>query len=77
MIRISLFLMLTVVALSIHAQDETVGDIFKVDYDTPLTIELEEEEEEIVEAKKKKVKPNVFLVSKRRRTIHVLGSEMM
>ena len=60
MIRRSIFLMSIVVALNIHAQDETVGDIFKVDYDTPLTIELEEEEEEIVEAKKKKVKPNVF-----------------
>lgn len=34
--------------------------LFKVDYDTPLTIELKEEPEEEVAAKKKKVKPNTF-----------------
>jgi len=45
------------------SQEESLDDIFKVDYDTPLTLDLEEKENEVVpveEKKKKKVKRNVF-----------------
>lgn len=45
-----------------QAQDEDLSQLFKVDYDTPLTIDLDEEEEEKEEdaAPKKKKKRNVF-----------------
>lgn len=45
---------------SAFAQEETLESLLKVDYDTPLTIELEEEEEEEVVTKKKKIKRNFF-----------------
>jgi len=45
---------------SVFAQEETLDNLFKVDYDTPLTIDLEEEEEEVIVTKKKKVKPNFY-----------------
>lgn len=47
--------------LSARAQEESLADLFKVDYDTPLTLDLTEEEEApLVAPKKKKVKKNVF-----------------
>ncbi len=53
---------LTILASS-YGQEGQVGDLFKVDYDTPLTIDLEEEEEEAEEevAPKKKVKRNEYM----------------
>lgn len=45
------------------AQEESLESLFKVDYDTPLTLDLEaqkEEEEPLIAPKKKKVKKNVF-----------------
>ena len=61
------------------AQEETLDNLFKVDYDTPLTIDLEEEEEEEIVTKKKKVKPNFFFGSKtkKRSTRHGYGREMV
>jgi len=54
-----LFLLLTIPSVS---QEGSLDDIFKVDYDTPLTLDLAEEEETETEpkAQKKKVKKNVF-----------------
>lgn len=46
------------------AQEETLDNLFKVNYDTPLTIDLEEEEEEEIVTKKKKIKPNFYFGSK-------------
>lgn len=49
---------------------ETLDDIFKVDYDTPLTLDLKaasEEKIEPVKQKKKKVKKNVFFGIKTRK----------
>ncbi|MBV6644706.1 MAG: hypothetical protein KI790_04620 [Cyclobacteriaceae bacterium] len=61
----------TLLALGVFAQDESLADLFKVNYETPLTIELESEEE--LEApvepitKKKKEKPKVFFGIKTKR----------
>ena len=49
--------------LPLLSQEESLEDIFKVDYDTPLTLDLAEdksEESQVVAPKKKKVKRNVF-----------------
>jgi antitoxin component YwqK of YwqJK toxin-antitoxin module len=49
---------------------ETIDDIFKVDYDTPLTLDLASQQEteiEPVKQKKKKVKKNVFFGIKTRK----------
>ncbi len=47
--------------LSCLSQEESLSDIFKVDYDTPLTLDLDEKkEDESVPERKKKVKKNVF-----------------
>ncbi|MEM6829129.1 MAG: hypothetical protein AAF551_01345 [Bacteroidota bacterium] len=59
-------LLLTLFITSTYAQEgasESIDDIFKVNYDTPLTLDLKEKEEssiEPVKQKKKKVKKNVF-----------------
>lgn len=59
--RKSLILFLICSSVSVLAQDENLDDLFKVDYDTPLTIDLEEKEEEEEEvAPKKKKKRNVY-----------------
>lgn len=54
-----------------NAQEgESLDDLFKVDYDTPLTLDLEANEEEGIEPvkqKKKKVKKNVFFGLKTRK----------
>ena len=55
-----------IISSAILAQEspvESVESLFKVDYDTPLTLDLEEEQPEDLEPvaqKKKKVKKNVF-----------------
>lgn len=52
------------------SQDESLESIFKVDYDTPLTLELEAENDEAkqpVAKKKKKIKKNVFFGLKTRK----------
>jgi len=49
------------------AQEEDLSSLFKVDYDTPLTIDLEEEEEEEMVVAKKKVKRNFFFGYKTRK----------
>jgi len=56
------------------SQDESLEDLFKVDYDTPLTLDLAEEEKEgeengiePVKQKKKKKKKNVFFGLKTRK----------
>ena len=51
-------------ASQVLAQEGDLDNLFKVDYDTPLTIDLEEEEEEEVVTKKKKVKSNFYFGSK-------------
>lgn len=60
------FLLIT---FGLVAQDENIDDLFRVSYDTPLTIDLEEEEEEKKDdvAPKKKVKRNVFFGVKTRK----------
>lgn len=53
-----------------QSQTETIEDIFRVDYDTPLTLDLEstkKTEIEPVKQKKKKVKKNVFFGVKTRK----------
>ncbi|MEM6641952.1 MAG: hypothetical protein AAF616_03150 [Bacteroidota bacterium] len=62
------------VGLSSFAQDESLESIFKVDYDTPLTLDLEADEAlgdkdgiEVVKGKKKKKKRNVFFGIKTRK----------
>ena len=71
---ISSFVFLTfLVAFTSNAQEassETIDDIFKVNYDTPLTLDLAsnaETEVEPVKQKKKKVKKNVFFGIKTRK----------
>ena len=52
------------------SQPESIEDIFKVDYDSPLTLDLTTQEEagiEPVRQKKKKVKKNVFFGIKTRK----------
>ena len=39
-------MLLITAVVSLHAQEENLEDLFKVDYDTPLTIDLDEELEE-------------------------------
>lgn len=57
--------------LSAFPQEESLESLFKVDYDTPLTLELNEEKEEDplnqTRKKKKKVKKNVFFGLKTRK----------
>lgn len=65
MFRLSLLLLISCIASStVIGQNENLGDLFKVDYETPLTIDLEEdpESEEPLEPiiKKKKKKKKVF-----------------
>ncbi len=58
------------VGLSAFAQDgETLEDLFKVDYDTPLTLDLEEKEDDVIAPvkKEKKVKRNVYFGLKTRK----------
>lgn len=53
-----------------QAQEETIDDIFKVDYDTPLTLDLatvKDTDVEPVKQKKKKVKKNVYFGIKTRK----------
>lgn len=68
----SIFIFLVFISLLTKGQEatETIEDIFKVDYDTPLTLDLasnEETEIEPVKQKKKKVKKNVFFGIKTRK----------
>ena len=58
----SLFCLFLLSSIPSVSQEESLDDIFKVDYDTPLTLDLAERETEIepVAQKKKKVKRNVF-----------------
>jgi len=56
--------------LYLKGQGETLDDIFKVDYDTPLTLEvqnLSDTIDQIVAPKKKKTKKNVFFGMKTRK----------
>ncbi|MEM7298487.1 MAG: hypothetical protein AAF391_09515, partial [Bacteroidota bacterium] len=52
--------------------DESLEELFRVDYDTPLTLDLEASEDDIgiepVKQKKKKVKKNVFFGLKTRKS---------
>ncbi|MEP1035659.1 hypothetical protein [Ekhidna sp.] len=70
-IKIAATVSLIFVGLSAFSQDgETLEDLFKVDYDTPLTLDLEEKEDDVIEPvkkKKKKVKPNVYFGLKTRK----------
>ena len=55
--------LLFLLATPLFSQEESLESIFKVDYDTPLTLDLAEEENEAtlaVKPKKKKVKKKVF-----------------
>lgn len=71
------------VGLSAFAQDgESLEDLFKVDYDTPLTLDLEDKEDDVVEPikkKGKKVKRNVYFGLKTRKafTRTVRGSDLI
>jgi antitoxin component YwqK of YwqJK toxin-antitoxin module len=69
--RIGIGFLIICTCLTVKAQEtETLDDIFKVDYDTPLTLDLKsksEEETAPVEQKKKKVKKNVFFGIKTRK----------
>lgn len=71
------------VGLSAFAQDgESLEDLFKVDYDTPLTLDLEDKEDDVVEPIKKKgknVKRNVYFGLKTRKafTRTVRGSDLI
>ena len=50
--------------------DESLEDLFRVDYDTPLTLDLQEEQDDVIEPvkrRKKKVKKNVFFGIKTRK----------
>ncbi len=58
--RLLLLTLLCFATTQVFSQDEEVDNLFRVNYDTPLTIDLEEEEEEEVVTKKKKIKPNFF-----------------
>ncbi|GAB4233851.1 MAG: hypothetical protein Tsb0034_07270 [Ekhidna sp.] len=68
---------------SSYAQDEeSLESLFKVNYDTPLTLDLEEEEDAVIEpvkAKKKKVKKNVFFGLKTRKayTKTIRGNDVL
>lgn len=62
------------------SQEESLESIFKVDYDTPLTLDLAQEEEEApVAAKEKKVKKNVFFGLKTKKAFarSRLGSDVV
>lgn len=64
------------------SQQETIDDIFKVDYDSPLTLDLQASQEtdvEPVRQKKKKVKKNVFFGVKTRKgfTRDVIRGELV
>lgn len=70
------------VGLSAFAQDEeSLEDLFKVDYDTPLTLDLNEEEDEVIAPvkKEKKVKRNVYFGLKTRKafTRTVRGNDLI
>jgi len=58
--RIFFLILLTICFFDSLAQDESLDSLFKVDYDTPLTIDLEEREEEEVVASKQKIKKNEY-----------------
>ena len=66
-----IFLLLAMFGFFASQAQENLGDLFKVEYETPLTINLEEEEEEIelVEPvfKRKKKKKKVFFGIKTKR----------
>ncbi|WP_436518006.1 toxin-antitoxin system YwqK family antitoxin [Ekhidna sp. To15] len=71
-IQLKIFLVasLIFVRLAVFAQEEeSLEDLFKVDYDTPLTLDLEEEEEDVIAPvkKEKKVKRNVYFGLKTRK----------
>lgn len=70
-LRIGIGFLIICSCLSAKSQEtETLDDIFKVDYDTPLTLDLQAESDEGVEPvkqKKKKVKKNVFFGLKTRK----------
>lgn len=62
-----LLFLLCALSFVAKAQDEDLESLFKVDYDTPLTLDLKAKEEETedggidpIKQKKKKVKKNVF-----------------
>lgn len=63
--------------VSFSQEGETLESLFKVNYDTPLTLDLEAEEEgegiDPVEPKKKKVKKNVFFGLKTRKAFTRTG----
>ncbi|MEM6734918.1 MAG: hypothetical protein AAF620_02495 [Bacteroidota bacterium] len=70
--------------IPISAQDESLESLFKVDYDTPLTLDLEAEEKvesgiDPVKHKKKKKKKNVFFGMKTRKgfTRTIRGQEIL
>jgi antitoxin component YwqK of YwqJK toxin-antitoxin module len=70
MLKRSIFLSLIFFSGLTFAQEETLEDIFKVDYDTPLTLEIEKLEQDttqqIVEPKKKKKKKVFFGIKTRK-----------
>lgn len=61
------------IGYSLLAQDESVANLFKVEYETPLTIEIknrtleDELEDEPVQARKKKPNPKIFWGTKTKR----------
>ncbi|MEM0939253.1 MAG: hypothetical protein AAF600_04080 [Bacteroidota bacterium] len=75
---------LFLIEIPISAQDESLESLFKVDYDTPLTLDLEADEKEEngigpVTQKKKKKKKNVFFGLKTRKgfTRTIRGKEIL
>ncbi len=75
---------LSIIGTSVFSQEESLESLFKVDYDTPLTLDLEAEEEEDsgiepVKQKKKKKKKNVFFGIKTRKgfTRNVRGKDIL
>lgn len=56
---------LLLLAFAAHSQDQSLEELFKVDYDTPLTLDLKADEEDVsgvepVKQKEKKKKKNVY-----------------
>lgn len=81
-LKIVAIVSLIFVGLSAFAQDEeSLEDLFKVDYDTPLTLDLNEEEDEVIAPvkKEKKVKRNVYFGLKTRKafTRTVRGNDLI
>jgi antitoxin component YwqK of YwqJK toxin-antitoxin module len=66
--KISILAILTCFGRFAYAQTDDIEALFKINYDTPLTIDLDGAREEIVPVtKKKKEKPNIFFGVKTRK----------